>query len=57
MALVFWYLRSFNFFLLAAAVVFAYILLLWLMKVVSLGEVQSLISKKSGEPTEFEPIT
>ena len=48
MALVFFYFRSLNFFLLAAAGVFAYGLLLWLFKAVSFEEVESLISKKSG---------
>lgn len=56
MALVFIYLRSLNFFLVAAAGVLAYALLLWLFKAVSFEEVQSLISKKTGEPTDFEPI-
>jgi len=56
MALVFHFFGSLNFFLLAAVGVFAYALLLWLFKAVSLDEVESLISKKSGEPTEFEPI-
>ena len=56
MALVFLYFRSLNFFLLAAAGVFVYTVLLWLFKAVSLDEVESIISKKGGEPTEFEPI-
>ena len=56
MALVFFYFKSLNFFLLALAGVFAYALLLWLFKAVSFEEVESLISKKAGEPTEFEPI-
>lgn len=56
MALVFKYFQGLNFFLLALVGIFAYILLLWLFKAVSLEEVESLISKKAGEPTEFEPI-
>ena len=56
MALVLFYFRSLNFFLLAAAGVFAYALLLWLFRAVSFDEMESLISKKGGEPTEFEPI-
>ena len=56
MALVFFYFHFLNFFLLAAAGVFVYAVLLWLFKAVSLDEVESLISKKGGEPTEFEPI-
>jgi O-antigen/teichoic acid export membrane protein len=56
MALVFFYFQSLNFFLLAVAGVLAYALLLWLFKAVSLGEVESIISKKGGESTEFEPI-
>lgn len=56
MALVFFYFQSLNFFLLAAAGVFAYALLLWIFRVVSFEEMESLISKKGGEPVEFEPI-
>jgi O-antigen/teichoic acid export membrane protein len=56
MALAFHFFQSLNFFLLAVVGVFAYTLLLWLFKAVSWEEVESLISKKSGEPTEFEPI-
>lgn len=56
MALVFFYFRSLNFFLLAVAGVFAYGLLLWLFKAVSFEEVEILISKKAGEPAEFEPL-
>ncbi|MCX6766963.1 MAG: flippase [Candidatus Moranbacteria bacterium] len=56
MALVFHYLQSFNFALLAASGIFTYILLLWLFRAVSLDEMESIISKKGGEPTEFEPI-
>lgn len=56
MALVFFYFKSLNFFLLAAAGVFAYALLLWIFRVVSFEEMESLISKKGGEPVEFEPI-
>jgi O-antigen/teichoic acid export membrane protein len=56
MALVFLYFQYLSFPLLAAAGVFAYALLLWLFNAVSFEEVESLISKKSGEPVEFEPI-
>jgi O-antigen/teichoic acid export membrane protein len=56
MALAFHFFGSLNFFLLAVVGVFTYVLLLWLFKAVSLEEVESLVSKKSGEPTEFEPI-
>ena len=56
MALVFLYFHSLNFHLLAALGDFTSALLLWLFKAVSLDEVESLISKKGGEPTEFEPI-
>jgi O-antigen/teichoic acid export membrane protein len=56
MALVFHYLQSLGFALLAVAGVFTYALLLWLFKAVSFEEMESLFSKKSGEPTEFEPI-
>lgn len=56
MALVFFYFQNLNFLLLVSAGVFAYILLLWLFRAVSFEELESLISKKSGEPVEFEPI-
>ncbi|HLM84315.1 MAG TPA: flippase [Candidatus Bathyarchaeia archaeon] len=56
MALVLYLLQPLNFLLLAAAGVAAYALLLWIMKAVSFSEVESLISKKSGEPVEFEPL-
>jgi O-antigen/teichoic acid export membrane protein len=56
MAFVFFFLRSLPFFFLAALGTLAYILLLWIFRVVSLEEVKSLISKKGGEPGEFEPI-
>jgi len=56
MALVFQFFRSLNFFLLAAVGILAYALLLWLFRAVSFEELESLISKKGGEPTEFEPI-
>jgi len=56
MALAFFFFQAFNFFLLAALGVLVYVLLLWLFKAVSLGEVESIISKKGGESAEFEPI-
>lgn len=56
MALVFYFLRGLNFFSLAALGVLAYGVFLWLFRVVSLGEIRSLVGKKSGESAEFEPI-
>jgi O-antigen/teichoic acid export membrane protein len=56
MASVFFFLSRANFFLQAAAGIFTYFLFLWLLKAVSVGELRSLISKKVGEPVEFEPI-
>jgi O-antigen/teichoic acid export membrane protein len=56
MAFVLYAFRGLGFPPLALAGVFAYALLLWVFKVVSMEELQSLISKKSGELAEFEPI-
>jgi O-antigen/teichoic acid export membrane protein len=56
MALIFFFFRNINFFLLALAGVFAYFALLWIFKAVSFEEVKSLISKKGEEISDFEPI-
>jgi O-antigen/teichoic acid export membrane protein len=56
MALVFHFFHELNFFLLAAVGTAAYAVFLWLFRAVSFEEVRSLISKKTGEPTEFEPL-
>jgi O-antigen/teichoic acid export membrane protein len=56
MAAVFFYFQNINFFLLALLGVLVYVALLWVFKAVSFDEVKSLISKKPGEPVEFEPI-
>jgi len=56
MALMFFFFKSLNFFLLAAFGTLVYAALLWVFKVVNVEEVRSIISKKTGEPGEFEPI-
>lgn len=56
MAAIFFFFGGMNFFLLAVMGVITYALLLWLFRVVSVGEVRSLVSKNAGEPVEFDPI-
>ncbi|OGI25601.1 MAG: hypothetical protein A3J76_06005 [Candidatus Moranbacteria bacterium RBG_13_45_13] len=56
MAFVFYYFHFLHFFPLAAAGTSAYFFLLWLFRAISLDEIRSLISKKGGEPVEFEPV-
>lgn len=56
MAAILYFFRSVNFFALAIAGLLVYGLLLWIFRAVSLDEVKSLVSKKAGEPVEFEPI-